>query len=243
MHLGVRLMSAASATFSARRFTESDAAADEILMRRLRDGDPDAMGELYDRFGRAVFAIALRMVRNPATAEDLVQETFIRVWNGIGQFDHNRGSLAAWVGAIARNRVLDYVRSVDFRASQFACELRKADSRAAGPDASPGGDPISPELARAVRRLDTNHRRVLELAFLEGLSQNEIAGRLQRPLGTVKTWARIALKSLREACGCARQEPGFSPSRPGRLICRTDNPRYPARRRNSFSSLKRYPDP
>jgi RNA polymerase sigma-70 factor, ECF subfamily len=197
-------MSVASATFSARRITDPGLAAEESLVQRLRDGDPEAMGELYDRFGRAVFAIALRMVRNSATAEDLVQETFIRIWNGIGLFDRSRGSLAAWVGAIARNRVLDYVRSSDFRAIHSACELRKADSHVASPNPAFKGDPISAELARAVRRLDTNHRRVLEMAFLEGMTQSEIAARLQRPLGTVKTWARVALKSLRETCGSAQ---------------------------------------
>ena len=179
---------------------------EEELAARLRRGDADAMGELYDRFGAGVYAIALRIVRNPATAEDLTQETFIRVWNGIHLFDERRGSLGAWVGAVARNRVLDYLRSADFRSGSLACDLVRAERHAAREEPGSQDDEISRELARALASLTENHRRVLELAYVEGLTHNEIAARIHRPLGTVKTWARVALQTLRVSCktGAAR---------------------------------------
>jgi RNA polymerase sigma-70 factor (ECF subfamily) len=175
----------------AENFTDID------LARRLKSGDTRAMGDLYDRFGAAVYAIALRMVRDPGTAEDLVQETFIRVWNGIQLFDEHRGTLGAWVAAVTRHRVLDHIRSLDWRMKQAACDLTRVDRHLAR-DIAWGDESIqSPILTKAVTDLRDNHRRVLELAYLEGLSQSEIAVRIDRPIGTVKTWARGALKSLR----------------------------------------------
>ena len=171
--------------------------ADIDLARRLKSGDTRAMGDLYDRFGAAVYAIALRMVREPATAEDLVQETFIRVWNGIQLFDERKGTLGAWVAAVTRNRVLDHIRSLDWRMKQAACDLDRVDRHLARDIAWESESIQSPVLTKAVTGLTDNHRRVLELAYLEGLSQSEIAVRIDRPIGTVKTWARGALKSLR----------------------------------------------
>jgi RNA polymerase sigma-70 factor (ECF subfamily) len=185
----------------------SENLADQDLARRLKSGDARAMADLYDRFGAAVYAIALRMVREPGTAEDLVQETFIRIWNGIQLFDEEKGALGAWVAAVTRNRVLDHIRSLDWRMMQAACDLNRADRhpardigawQTAAPDTASGDNSLqSPTLTKAVTSLADNHRRVLELAYLEGLSQSEIAIRIHRPVGTVKTWARGALKSLR----------------------------------------------
>jgi RNA polymerase sigma-70 factor, ECF subfamily len=175
------------------------------LARRLQNGDTQAMADLYERYRGTVYAIALRMVRNASTAEDLVQETFIRIWNGIGLFDVEKGTLGTWIGAVTRNRVLDYLRSADCRMTRTNCALERVDRCVA----LPVSDPLSRSaLARAVTSLAVNHRRVLELAYLEGLSQTEIARRINRPLGTVKTWARAALKCLREQITQADALPG-----------------------------------
>jgi RNA polymerase sigma-70 factor (ECF subfamily) len=171
--------------------------SDVDLARRLKSGDTRAMSELYDRFGGAIYAIALRMVRDPGIAEDLVQETFIRIWNGIHLFDEGRGALGSWVAAVTRNRVLDYLRSLEWRMMQSLCELNRVDRHLSRDLAGEDESLHSPVLTRAVSGLADNHRRVLEMAYLEGLSQSEIAVRIQRPIGTVKTWARGALKSLR----------------------------------------------
>jgi RNA polymerase sigma-70 factor (ECF subfamily) len=176
-------------------FTEN--IADNDLARRLKSGDALAMSDLYDRFGAAVYAIALRMVRDPGIAEDLVQETFIRIWNGIQLFDEGRGALGSWVAAVTRNRVLDYIRSLEWRMMQAACDLNRVDRHLTRNIPREDESLQSPALTKAVTGLADNHRRVLELAYLEGLSQSEIAERIDRPIGTVKTWSRGALKSLR----------------------------------------------
>src|SRR5689334_17423885 len=98
---------------------------DPELARRLKNRDPNAMAELYDRYGRLTFALIFRVVRNEGVAEDLVQETFLRVWNRVHGFDHEKGALGPWVLAVARNRAIDYLRSVDGRMAQSAFELEK----------------------------------------------------------------------------------------------------------------------
>src|SRR3954464_3789282 len=90
---------------------------DPDLAARLKRRDPQAMADLYDRYGRLAYSVILRIVRDGATAEDLVQETFLRVWNRMQGFDCERGSLGPWLLAIARNRAIDYVRSSDGRMS------------------------------------------------------------------------------------------------------------------------------
>ena len=96
---------------------------DGDLARRLQARDAGAMRELYDRYGRLVYSLILRMVRNSAAAEDLVQETFLRVWNRMQAFDQERGALGPWVLTVARNRAIDYLRSADGRMSAGALEL------------------------------------------------------------------------------------------------------------------------
>ena len=176
---------------------------DPDLARRLKNRDPKAMEELYDRYGRITYALIFRVVRNEAVAEDLVQETFIRVWNRVHGFDHEKGALGPWVLAVARNRAIDYLRSVDGRMAQSAFELEKLEQPALFCDLE--NSILNMDRVRALRgafqKLTANQRLVLELAYYEGLSQTEMSERLKQPLGTVKTWVRTALKSLREELG------------------------------------------
>ena len=96
---------------------------DGDLVGRLQARDAGALRELYDRYGRLVYSLILRMVRNSAAAEDLVQETFLRVWNRMQAFDQERGALGPWVLAVARNRAIEYLRSADGKMSAAALEL------------------------------------------------------------------------------------------------------------------------
>src|SRR5271154_1180625 len=84
---------------------------DSALVARLKRRDPQALAELYDRYGRLAYALVLRVVRDKAIAEDLVQETFLRVWNRVQSIDSEKGAIAPWLLAIARNRAIDYLRS------------------------------------------------------------------------------------------------------------------------------------
>src|SRR5262249_19887787 len=90
-------------------------ADDTGLVTRMQRRDPQALAELYDRYGRVVYALILRVVRDTGIAEDLVQETFLRVWNRVGGFDAQKGSIGPWLLAVARNRSIDYLRSAGGR--------------------------------------------------------------------------------------------------------------------------------
>lgn len=173
------------------------------LVERLRRRDPDAMGELYDRYGKLAFSVIYRIVRNQSTAEDLLQETFLRVWNRVQAFDQEKGALGPWVLTVARNRAIDYLRSVDGRMAKNAFDLERMESP--GVFANLENEILSADrmnhLRGAFDKLNPNQRMVIELAYFEGLSQTEMADRMKQPLGTVKTWVRSALKTLREELG------------------------------------------
>ena len=178
------------------------AEGDAELVERLRKRDPQALGELYDRYGRVAYSLVFRIVRDTGIAEDLVQETFLRVWNRAQAFDGQRGALGAWLLAVARNRAIDYLRSSSGR-MRNALELEEAEQPAAFVDLEK--DVLNSDQARrlrdAMKKLNDNQRSVIELAYFEGLSQTEMAERMGQPLGTVKTWVRTALRNLRDELG------------------------------------------
>lgn len=172
--------------------------ADVVTMLRARQAE--GMSLLYDRYGGLVYSVILRIVRNAYTAEDLVQETFLRIWSRAKLFDSERGDLRSWVVAIGRHCAFDYLRSSEGRNDRSASD---GVDRLAGVLLS---ESLLPEysdasLGKAIGRLTDNQRQALELAYFEGMSQTEIAQKLQQPLGTVKTWVRTALRLLRgELC-------------------------------------------
>lgn len=173
---------------------------DSDLARRLKNRDPHAMADLYGRFGRVAYSLIFRVVRDAAAAEDLVQETFLRVWNRIQSFDQERGALGPWILTVARNRAIDYLRSADGRMSAGALELDRVEHPASFSDLDDSALALdrARRLKSAFEKLNPNQREVIELAYYEGLSQSEMAERMKQPLGTVKTWVRTALKALRE---------------------------------------------
>jgi RNA polymerase sigma-70 factor (ECF subfamily) len=175
------------------------AEGDPELVRRLQRRDPQALAELYDRYGRLTYSLILRVVRDTAIAEDLVQETFLRVWNRVQGFDGGKGSIGPWLLAVARNRAIDYLRSTSGR-ERNAVEFDETDHPALYTDME--HDLLSSDNARvlktAMEKLSPNLRQVIELAYFEGLTQTEMAERMGQPLGTVKTWVRSALKNLRD---------------------------------------------
>jgi RNA polymerase sigma-70 factor (ECF subfamily) len=184
-------------------FAVLDAEGDRALAERLKRRDAQALGDLYDKYGRMTYALIYRIVRDAALAEDLTQETFLRVWNRVQGFDPARGALGPWVLTVARNRAIDYLRSVDGRMSQSAVELNVNEHPSMFADLEK--DILDSDRARHLRaafeKLNSNQKMVLELAYFEGLSQTEMADRLKQPLGTVKTWVRSALRALRTELG------------------------------------------
>lgn len=173
---------------------------DPRLAERLKRREPEALAELYDRYGRLAYSVIISIVRDSGVAEDLVQETFLRVWNRVGGFDAERGSLGPWLLTVARNRAIDHVRSSGARLSRNAFELEEREHPSLFVDSE--REVAIAQQARLIRialeKLSDNQKRVIELAYYEGLSQTEMAEKLGQPLGTVKTWVRSALKKLRE---------------------------------------------
>lgn len=168
------------------------------LVRRVAQGDADALEALYDRHTPLLLGMAMRIVRVQADAEDVVQQTWVKVWQVAGEHDPARGSVAAWLLAVVRSRALDLCRS---RASRQRAEgAGKAAERA--PPADPSVSVADAQALRRVRlaltRLDPHFRQVLEHAYFDGLTQTQIAERIETPLGTVKTWMRRGLLKLKE---------------------------------------------
>jgi RNA polymerase sigma-70 factor (ECF subfamily) len=152
------------------------------------------MSDLYDRYGRMVYSVAYRMVKNRGEAEDIVQEIFLRVWTRAHLIDDSRGTLRPWLQTIARNVVIDHIRTRDGCAWRF---------EPTSYDQVPAAACYCPEIAQrrqsllgAIAALPAEHRRAIQFAYVEGLSQSEISERMGWPLGTVKTWVRAALGSL-----------------------------------------------
>jgi RNA polymerase sigma-70 factor (ECF subfamily) len=176
---------------------------DRTLAERLKRREPQAMADLYDRYGRVTYVLIFRIVRNAGTAEDLVQETFLRVWNRMQAFDAEKGALGPWILTVARNRAIDYLRSVDGRMAQnaFELEINEHPSLFSNLETEVLNSDRARRLRTAFEKLTPNQRLVIELAYYEGLSQSEMAARISQPLGTVKTWVRSALKALREDLG------------------------------------------
>jgi RNA polymerase sigma-70 factor (ECF subfamily) len=179
--------------------------ADGELIARAAQGEERAIGLLYDRYGPVLYAVAYRIVGQRADAEEVVVEAFAQAWRDAPRFDAGRGSVAGWLTMIARSRALDMVRASSRR------DRITASAAADRPDAppamsefrsDPGGALDHDERRRQVRQaletLSPPQRQAIELAYFEGLSQSEIAERLQEPLGTVKTRVRLGMQKLRE---------------------------------------------
>ncbi len=162
-----------------------------VLMDNVAGGFDDALTELYPRYAPYVERVARRIVGDGADAEDVVQTVFVQLWRQANRYDARRGSLEAWLFTLARTRALDLLRSRSSR-------RESPEQPSASPTRSTG---IEDRLAvrRALQSLNPPHRRTIELAYYEGMTQTEIAARLGQPLGTIKTRSRVALRRLRQA--------------------------------------------
>lgn len=173
--------------------------ADTELLDRMRGGDESALEALYARYGGLVYTLALRIVCDPELAREVLQDTFLRSWDGREAYDSERGRVPWWLMGIARNRAIDLLRSRSHHARlreqeplrERADELRAADTQ----------DVLLVRRAvgEALRGLSAVQREAIELAYYTGLTQAEIARELGQPLGTVKSRTREAMDRLRQA--------------------------------------------
>ena len=178
-------------TAVARPAPEDDA---ELLTRVVR-GDERAMAVLFDRYSKIVYSVALRVLRDTASAEDVMQEIFMQIWRNPNSFVAAKGSLGGWLAVVARNRSIDMLRRK--RPSEQVEEMNLASACNLADEAERS---LLMERARAaVKLLPTEQRKTLEMAFYDGLTHSEIAEMTGDPLGTVKTRIRSALLTLRKA--------------------------------------------
>lgn len=194
-------------------------AADGALVRAVAEGSHDALAVLYDRYVDSIFAVARRSTSDRGAAEEVVQETFLALWDRAETFDPTMGSVGGWLRAIARNRSVDRLRAAARRPTlvpyPVAAGTGEPDAgsldRIAQPGTVMGGSMAAPtpeeglasaETRRAVQAalatMPSDERQVIVLAYADDLTQSEIAERLGWPLGTVKTRTRRALARLRE---------------------------------------------
>lgn len=175
---------------------------DAQLLRRVAQGDRDAFAKLYDRFAGPLYGVALRIVHEPAEAQDIVHDAFVTVWEKCASFDTSRGSAFSWAVTLVRNRAIDRLR-MRRRRSELLAESAPSDLGLGGNHASAADTAASGDEARAVRAavaaLPAEQQHALELAFFGGLTQEEIAQKLREPLGTVKARIRRGLLKLRDS--------------------------------------------
>jgi RNA polymerase sigma-70 factor (ECF subfamily) len=165
---------------------------DADLLVRVARRDREAFELLYRRYVRSVFGLALRRLRDRQRAEDAVQEMFAAVWRSAASYRPERGPAAPWLYAVARNAIVDRVRT----RVEPAAEVPETASLEPGPAEQTESSFVSWRVHRALEELPAKEREVIELAYWSGLSQSEVAGYLDIPLGTVKTRTRSGLARL-----------------------------------------------
>lgn len=170
--------------------------SDEALPALVAGGDEAALAELYDRFGRVAYGLALRIVRDANLAEDAVQDAFLAAWRTAASFDPRRGKASTWLLTIVHRRAVDVVR----REERRRAEPLDAEPASVGESADDTSELREQRQAvqAALAQLSPDQRQALELAYYGGLSQTELAERLGVPLGTVKSRMFTALAKLRD---------------------------------------------
>lgn len=179
----------------------SSLSPDHLLFELIRQKDPAALSELYDRYSRLVFGVALRILNDEQTAEEITQDVFLQIWNKAETYDPSFGNAASWIARIARNRSIDQYRHSHIRAEGHStswddcCEEKPDEALSIEHHAITSDQRLS--LLRAIRDLPVDQQKALALAFFQGMTHLEIAAFLGEPLGTVKTRIRLAMQKLR----------------------------------------------
>lgn len=180
--------------------------SDESLIRLIVRTQPEALSALYDRYNRLVFSLALNVVGDRATAEEITLDVFTRIWEKAATYQSDQARVNTWLTRITRNRAIDILRRRSSRPEQHA--VNWADVT---PEVIPNGNPNPEESAElalqkarvraAIGQLPAEQQQVLALAYFKGHSHSQIAEILDQPLGTIKTRLRLALQKLRQQLG------------------------------------------
>ncbi|HEX8493823.1 MAG TPA: sigma-70 family RNA polymerase sigma factor [Pyrinomonadaceae bacterium] len=174
---------------------------DAELLRQIAGGDEVALASLYDRYKSILFSLILRILHSQSEAEDILQDVFIQVWNKASDFDETRGRPFTWLVTLSRSRSIDRLRQLSSRERTATEATRDAPEEWTDAETEAIKSEQSAVVRSALAELPEEQRRTLLLAYFEGLTQTEIAARLNAPLGTVKTRMRSGMIKLRELLG------------------------------------------
>jgi RNA polymerase sigma-70 factor (ECF subfamily) len=175
---------------------------DASLIREVAAGRPAALSALYDRYVRLVYSLAFRAVGDAGAAEEITQDVFVSIWDRAASYRPDQAKVSTWLTSIARHRAIDVLRRRGVRPEGHSVDWEatppEVAARIAGPEQAVEQYLEQQRVRAAVASLPEEQRRVLSLAFFEGLSHSEIAAALDQPLGTVKTRIRLAMQKLRQ---------------------------------------------
>jgi RNA polymerase sigma-70 factor (ECF subfamily) len=188
--------------------TAEERAEHAIWMRKVAEGDQAAFASLYDEFSGLVYSISIGMLRDAGRAEDAAQDVWVKVWNAASAFDPERASVATWITTLCHRHVIDLLRRASARPGDRPGHEAgdETAARVAASDDTAGSAltaAYSEDVRAGLAQLPANQRVALELAYFQGLTQTEIAARLEKPLGTVKTYMFQGMRRLRDVLGVA----------------------------------------
>ena len=182
--------------------------SDEALVALAARSEQSALAELYDRYGRPAYGLALRVLRDEALAEDAVQEAFLALWRTAARFVPERGKASTWILTLVHRRAVDLVRREERRRADPLDNVPEPRRRRAAVDEEAWLRLQRERVQGALKQLPDQQREALELAYYGGFTQSELAERLGQPLGTIKSRMFMGLSRLRELLG----DPGMEMS-------------------------------
>lgn len=168
---------------------------DQQLMQQIRARQSDALARVYDLYATVVYSVAMRVLRDPAAAEDVMQEVFLKLWQQPDSFADHRGSLCGWLAVVTRNRAIDRIRGG--KRFENVDDLQLSNNIDLGAEAE--REIMLDKVRMVMQTMPPDQRQAVELAFFEGCTHTEIAQQTGQPLGTVKTRIRSALIAIRKA--------------------------------------------
>jgi len=183
--------------------------ADPSILERVAAGDHGAVRECVDQYGNLVWSLARRFLKNPADAEDAVQDIFIELWSCADRYDRSIAKESTFIATICRRRLIDRIRSAGRAPSMDSLDDRPP----AAQPAVAGGMSVAAEISgieQVLESMESPHRQILSMSFYQGYSHSEIATRLNIPLGTVKTRVRRGLQQIRRTLNVDIDEDGRS---------------------------------
>ena len=169
------------------------------MVTALKQRSTKGFNMLYDNYAPVLYGVVCRIVNDPATAEDILQDVFVKVWHNIEQYSAEKGSFFTWLMSIARNTAIDYLRW-----GQFKQSLKKqpiAENEHVDEKRETDVNMDIPAIHGSIARLEPKYRIIIDLVYIKGYTHEQTAGMLALPLGTVKTRARMALQILKKHIG------------------------------------------